>query len=1068
MMKLALPVKPCLGYNRVVQLVRWSITTTRRDQLSLRLRYKSTFLTTLLLGVTLLTKSLAVAPIPTINVASVDKTRFPNYTLNGSFMENALAKLTNSANFGPSGTVKRGLTITHTFGTAGSITAASLANYNILFVGMDETGNGLTASETQAIYTWSQQPGKVVIIAEQPVGHPLTTQYGFTVSDQISNPTTPTDADVTSDVKIFSGVFGKAGGVSQGGSSQGFFSNNCFTVQLAKNGNGNPTMLLETRQRDILVADIDYFTSLSGGVTGGGAISSDTDKAWANLWAWAVNEAINPGTSVSTGVASFTVAATSSSGCSSIKSGGTITFTSPVGTASNGQTYEYSIDGGAYYQSSPTFTNVADGRYDIYARASNTCSGASGTASGGTIQVNVVPIVGIDATPGLIINQGQSTRLTASGTTSYLWSTGATTVDISTAIAGVYSVTGTRGICSATASVTVVSGNVVNGPSCDNFVTKTMTDGLNSNFVSDVFAVTGPGSTTVYAATSEGPNISTDGGQTFTNSSIFWSNIYAKPGSNGTTLYFGTGNGLQISTDNGQTFTTRTTADGLGNDYITKVFAVDNSVYVGTYSGLSISTDNGQTFTNKTTANGLVDNFVRDVFAVGSTVYVITDNANNWAGATLHVSRDGGQTFTTLSSADGLGGNDVTRVYAIGNLVYVGTNGGLSISTNGGQTFTTRTAANGLAGYYIVDLKVVGNTIYAATDDGLGISTDGGKTFNNITTANGLGANRLSAVYVTGNSIYVASQGGGLSFCPPASVASLTLTASASLSTVCAGSVVQLSVVTSGGTAPYSYTWTAPDGITLSSTSTNTVSVTATATGVHTFTVTAADAGGLLTGTTTISITVDALPNVTIATTPELNIGPGQLVTLTASGATSYTWSTGQTTASISVSTADIYLVTGISGTCSATASVTVTSLPDLTLIIYTRPSTVRDLTTMSAVVDVMELKGISTVGAITVKISKDPLFSLTFNSSTTTVDNHSVQNKLWNFDANSDPGYYILTTTQSVPGGSQLSFGLTGTIVSTSTAGSATISSTLKAGSGGDIKVTNNTDADKIDYFQR
>ncbi|HWY10712.1 MAG TPA: T9SS type A sorting domain-containing protein, partial [Bacteroidia bacterium] len=62
----------------------------------------------------------------------------------------------------------------------------------------------------------------------------------------------------------------------------------------------------------------------------------------------------------------------------------------------------------------------------------------------------------------------------------------------------------------------------------------------------------------------------------------------------------------------------------------------------------------------------------------------------------------------------------------------------------------------------------------------------------------------------------------------------------------------------------------------------------------------------------------------------------GQSANLTASGAASYTWSTGPTTASISVSptTTTVYNVTGANGNCidAKSSTVTVNALPSLTL----------------------------------------------------------------------------------------------------------------------------------------
>ena len=69
-------------------------------------------------------------------------------------------------------------------------------------------------------------------------------------------------------------------------------------------------------------------------------------------------------------------------------------------------------------------------------------------------------------------------------------------------------------------------------------------------------------------------------------------------------------------------------------------------------------------------------------------------------------------------------------------------------------------------------------------------------------------------------------------------------------------------------------------------------------------------------GATTIAVGISANPSLTIAS--------GQSVTLTASGGSSYSWSSGQSTIAISVSVAGTYSVTGITGSCSDTATVTV------------------------------------------------------------------------------------------------------------------------------------------------
>ena len=88
-------------------------------------------------------------------------------------------------------------------------------------------------------------------------------------------------------------------------------------------------------------------------------------------------------------------------------------------------------------------------------------------------------------------------------------------------------------------------------------------------------------------------------------------------------------------------------------------------------------------------------------------------------------------------------------------------------------------------------------------------------------------------------------------------------------------------------------------------------------------------ANGTCTTQTTASVTIGSGITITVNSP---TICAGQTTTLTASGATSYTWSAGPTTASISVNpiTTTIYTITGSSGICfgSTTSTVSVNSLP--------------------------------------------------------------------------------------------------------------------------------------------
>lgn len=169
--------------------------------------------------------------------------------------------------------------------------------------------------------------------------------------------------------------------------------------------------------------------------------------------------------------------------------------------------------------------------------------------------------------------------------------------------------------------------------------------------------------------------------------------------------------------------------------------------------------------------------------------------------------------------------------------------------------------------------------------------------------------------------------------------ASLTITAATSQTlgvvavsgSACVGSTAMASVSATGGTAPYSYTWNAPSGLTFTGTSSTTLLsiVSSRTTGTQTLTLVVADAQSM-TATTQVSLLVSAPPAVTITVSPAASVTQNASLTLVASGAARYLWSTRDTTASITpLTSATGTLPFSVTGTaingCSSVASLTVT-----------------------------------------------------------------------------------------------------------------------------------------------
>jgi hypothetical protein len=80
--------------------------------------------------------------------------------------------------------------------------------------------------------------------------------------------------------------------------------------------------------------------------------------------------------------------------------------------------------------------------------------------------------------------------------------------------------------------------------------------------------------------------------------------------------------------------------------------------------------------------------------------------------------------------------------------------------------------------------------------------------------------------------------------------------------------------------------------------------------------------------TAQVAIVVNPLAHLSLVASPSSTIIEGQVATLTVGGANSYVWSTGDTTASVTVSDAGTYAVIGFLNNCSDMANITVTVLP--------------------------------------------------------------------------------------------------------------------------------------------
>jgi gliding motility-associated-like protein len=168
----------------------------------------------------------------------------------------------------------------------------------------------------------------------------------------------------------------------------------------------------------------------------------------------------------------------------------------------------------------------------------------------------------------------------------------------------------------------------------------------------------------------------------------------------------------------------------------------------------------------------------------------------------------------------------------------------------------------------------------------------------------------------------------------------LTLNITPSANPVCVGDPITISSVVGGGVGPFEYQWSTASTDTLAS-----LTFSPTATGYVSLYV---ENDVNCPVFDSVLITAIVVPN--LVASANTCVCEGESVTLTATGAPSYVWSTGATTASISVSpdTLTSYYVTYTSGPCMAGDTVVVCVNPSP--VVFASNDTIIDLSTSSSV----------------------------------------------------------------------------------------------------------------------
>ncbi len=731
---------------------------------------------------------------------------------------------------------------------------------------------------------------------------------------------------------------------------------------------------------------------LGGGTTG--ATVTTTSTQWLFCWTIKVKTGCNPGMSLAMTVntsgdgesGAWTSAgcngdepisfnaiiaccpptATSTSTCTGLSTG--TATANPVGSAGP-YTYQWTPTG----QTTQTATGLAAGTYTVTVIDKNLC------VSSTTVTVAAVP------GPTLTVNTptvcaGTSATLTASGATSYVWSTGSSTssTTVTPSTTTTYTLTGTSG-CVATKTTTVTVNplpvlNLASASICSGQSTTLTVSGASSytwsgGSTGSTLSVT-PVSNTTYTVTGTTGSCTSTATASVTIGSSMTISVNSPsicPGDNISLTASGATDYLWSSTETTTTINvspmTTTSYTVTGSTSGCSGSAI-STVTVGSIPTMSVNSSTICSGSSTSiTASGATDY----LWSTGETTATISINPSSTSTYTVTGTSSTGCTSTTTAEVlvntlpnitgtativddnCGTGVGSITGLSSTGTptLTYTWSN---STPTIVSTSTTTGDLTNQTAGDYTLVVTSSSNTCFA-TAGPYTIGNTGGPPAPTATspspycqgdviadlTASGTGGTltwysdvSLTTVVGTGSPFASGVSNAGASVTTfyvtettgcqgPATAVMITVNATPIASVSPNLSTVDCSTPSSTltGVGGNTYSWSTTD---------NTTSITVTPTVSTTYTLTATSSAGC-SATATAGVAVDlAPPALTVTPTGTIDCANPSAI-LTATGGNNYLWSNTNTNATINVTTAGVYTVTatGTNG-CTATASSTVSS----------------------------------------------------------------------------------------------------------------------------------------------
>ncbi|WP_299390935.1 T9SS type A sorting domain-containing protein [uncultured Gelidibacter sp.] len=550
-------------------------------------------------------------------------------------------------------------------------------------------------------------------------------------------------------------------------------------------------------------------------------------------------------------------------------------------TATGGSTYLWST--GAKTAS----IKVSPSETTTYTVTAYDASGNNSDTDDVIVTVNPLPTV--NAGQDVTINTGETITLTASGADSYVWSTGETTptIKVSPQTTTEYTVVGTKNNCEASDTVTVfsvdasVKANAGQDTEICQGTTTTLTATGGSTYLWSTGATTAsikvsPSETTTYTVTA----YDASGNNSDTDDVIVTINPLPTVDA-GQDVSVNSGESVTLTATGAETYKWSNGATGASitvNPTATQTYTV-----IGTSNGCEATDTVTVTVQNSTevVANAGTDQTICEgtsatLTATGGSTYLWSTGATT---ASIKVSPSETTTYT-VTAYDASGNNSDTDDVIITVSPLPTVDAGKDVSINSGESVTL--TATGAETYRWSN---------GATGASITVNPTAAQTYTVTGTSNGCEATDTVTVTILNSTEVVANAGTDQTICEGTSA---TLTA------------------TGGST----YLW---------NTGATTASIEVSPSETATFTVTAYDATGNKFDTDDVMVTVNPLP--TVHAGKDVSVNSGESVTLTATGAETYTWSNGATGASITVNptATQTYTVIGTSNGCEATDTVTVT-----------------------------------------------------------------------------------------------------------------------------------------------